>query len=127
MPGAIGYVELVYAIQNNLPYASVRNSAGAYIAPSISSVTAALETGRIPDDFRFSIVNPAGEQAYTIAGTTWLLVYQQQTNPEKGKKMVEFLKWAMNQGEQMAPPLNYAPLPAGLVKRVLAEIDGITY
>jgi phosphate transport system substrate-binding protein len=127
MPGSIGYVELVYATQNNLPSASVKNSSGKYIAPSISSVTAALETARIPDDFRFSMVNPPGEEAYPIAGTTWLLVYQEQTNPEKGKKMVEFLKWAMNQGEQMAPPLHYAPLPPGLIKRVLVEIDGIKY
>ncbi len=127
MPGAIGYVELVYAIQNKLPFASVKNSSGKYIAPSISSVTAALATARIPDDFRFSIVNPPGEEAYPIAGTTWLLVYQQQTNPEKGKKMVEFLKWAMNQGERMAPPLLYAPLPPDLIKRVLTEIDGIKY
>jgi phosphate transport system substrate-binding protein len=127
MPGAIGYVELVYAIQNNLPFASVKNSSGNYIVPSISSVTAALETARIPDDFRFSIVNPPGKEAYPIAGTTWLLVYQEQANPEKGKKMVEFLKWAMNQGEQMAPPLYYAPLPPDLIKRVLAEIDRITY
>jgi phosphate transport system substrate-binding protein len=127
MPGAIGYVELVYAVQNKLPFASVKNSSGKYIAPSISSVTAALATARIPDDFRFSIVNPPGEEAYPIAGTTWLLVYQQQTNPEKGKKMVEFLKWAMNQGERMAPPLLYAPLPPDLIKRVLTEIDGIKY
>jgi phosphate transport system substrate-binding protein len=127
MPGAIGYVELVYAIQNNLPYASVKNSSGTYVVPSISSVTAALETARIPDDFRFSIVNPTGKEAYPIAGTTWLLVYQEQTNPEKGKKMVEFLKWAMNRGEQLAPPLDYAPLPPGLITRVLAEIDGIKY
>jgi phosphate transport system substrate-binding protein len=72
-------------------------------------------------------VNPPGEKAYPIAGTTWLLVYQDQTNPEKGKKMVEFLKWAMTQGEQMAPPLQYTPLPSNLIKGVLAEIDGIKY
>jgi phosphate transport system substrate-binding protein len=127
MPGAIGYVELVYAVQNNLPYASVRNSSGSYIVPSITSVSAALETATVPDDFRFSIVNPSGKNAYPIAGATWLLVYQEQTNAEKGKKMIEFLKWAMNQGEEMAPPLHYAPLPPPLIKRVLAEIDGIKY
>lgn len=127
MPGAIGYVELAYAVQNNMPCASVRNSSGNYIAPTISSVTAALATARIPDDFRFSVVNPPGEEAYPIAGVTWLLVYEQQTDPEKGKKMVEFLKWAMNKGEQMAPALDYAPLPPSLIKRVEAEIDGITY
>jgi phosphate transport system substrate-binding protein len=127
MPGAIGYVEMVYAVQNNLPFASVKNSSGNFVTPSITSVTAALETAKIPDDFRFSIVNPPGAEAYPIAGTTWLLVYQEQANAEKGKKIVEFLKWAMNQGEQMAPQLNYAPLPPSLIKRVQAEIEGIKY
>jgi phosphate transport system substrate-binding protein len=127
MPGAIGYVELVYAIQNNLPFASIRNSSGNYIAPSIAAVTAALETAKVPDDFRFSMVNPPGADAYPIAGATWLLVYQQQTNQKKGEKIVNFLKWAMAEGEKEAPSLNYAPLPPALVKRVLAEIDGIKY
>jgi phosphate transport system substrate-binding protein len=126
-PGAIGYVELVYAVQNNMPFASVKNSAGNFIAPSIASVTAALGTAKVPDDFRFSMVNPPGADGYPIAGATWLLVYQEQTNPEKGKKLVEFLKWMMNQGEQMAPQLNYAPLPPDLIKRVQGEIDGIKF
>jgi len=127
MPGAIGYVELVYAMQNKLPFASVKNSAGNYIAPSISSVSAALETANIPADFRFSMVNPPGAEAYPVAGATWLLVYQHQTDSKKGEKIDQFLKWAMNEGEKMAPPLNYAPLPPSLVKRVIAEIDSITY
>ncbi len=127
MPGAIGYVELVYAVQNQLPYASVKNAAGNFIAASVQSVTAALATATIPDDFRFSMVNPSGPDAYPIAGATWLLVYQQQPNPAKGRKMVEFLKWAMNEGEEIAPQLNYAPLPPDLRKRVLAEIAGIRY
>jgi phosphate transport system substrate-binding protein len=127
LPGAVGYVELAYAIQNHLPYASVKNAAGNYVAPSVESVVAALEAATVPDDFRFSMVNSPGPNAYPIAGATWLLVYQQQRNSEKGKKMVEFLKWAMNEGENMAPPLDYAPLPPALSKRVLAEIDGIRY
>ncbi|MGA2174940.1 MAG: phosphate ABC transporter substrate-binding protein PstS [Verrucomicrobiota bacterium] len=127
MPLSIGYVELVYAIQNKLPYASVKNAAGNYIGPSIDSVSAALAAAKIPADFRFSMVNPSGERAYPIAGATWLLVYQQQHDPQKGRKMVEFLKWAMKEGERMAPPLNYAPLPASLVERVLAEIGEIKY
>jgi phosphate transport system substrate-binding protein len=127
MPSSIGYVELVYAIQNSLPYASVKNAAGNYIAPSIASVTAALATARIPADFRFSMVNPPGDKAYPIAGATWLLLYQQQRDPQKGEKIVQFLKWAMRDGERMAPPLNYVPLPAALVDRVLAEIGQIKY
>jgi phosphate transport system substrate-binding protein len=127
MPGAIGYVELVYAIQNKMPYASVKNAAGNYIVPSIASVTAALEGASIPADFRFSMVNPPGAEAYPIAGATWLLIYEQQRDAAKGKKMVEFLHWAMKEGEQMAPALNYAPLPQGLVSRVTQEIDKIKY
>lgn len=127
MSGSIGYVELVYAVQNKLPYASVKNSSGNYISPTIESVTAALDAATIPADFRFSMVNPPGAQAYPISGTTWLLVYAQQTDPAKGKKLVEFLHWAMSTGEQMAPALNYAPLPPSLVSRVTQEIDGIKY
>jgi phosphate transport system substrate-binding protein len=127
MPGAIGYVELVYAVQQKLPFASVKNTAGNYIVPSIESVTAALATAKIPGDFRFSMVNPPGEKAYPISGTTWLLVYQKQANAAKGKKLVEFLKWAVTRGQTMAPPLNYAPLPDDLAKNVLKEIDSITY
>jgi phosphate transport system substrate-binding protein len=127
LPGAIGYVELVYAMQNSLPYATVKNAAGNYISPSVQSVTSALEGAKIPDDFRFSMVNAPGAQAYPIAGATWLLVYQRQANPEKGRKLVEFLKWALTEGERLAPPLNYAPLPPSLDARVLKEIDEIKY
>jgi len=127
MPGSIGYVELVYAVQQKLPFASVKNAAGHYVVPSIASVTAALATANIPGDFRFSMVNPPGEKAYPIAGTTWLLVYQKQANAAKGKKLVEFLRWAETQGQAMAPPLHYAPLPDELSKRVLKEIDSITF
>jgi len=127
MPGAIGYVELAYAMQNHLPFASVKNAAGNYVAPSVESVMAAFAAATIPDDFRFSMVNSPGPNAYPIAGATWLLLYQQQRNSEKGKKMVEFLKWAVNEGETMAPQLDYAPLPPALSKRVLAEIDSIRY
>jgi phosphate transport system substrate-binding protein len=125
--GAIGYVELVYAIQQKLPFASVKNPAGHYVTASIESVTAALATAKIPADFRFSMVNAPGEKAYPISGTTWLLVYQKQTDPVKGKKLVEFLKWAETKGQAMASPLSYAPLPADLSKRVLEEIDSITW
>jgi phosphate transport system substrate-binding protein len=125
MPGAIGYIELVYAIQNDMPFADVKNAAGNYIAPSIKSVTAALDTAEIPEDFRFSMVNPPGAEAYPIAGATWLLVYETQQDKEKKEKLVEFLKWAMNDGEKMAPELHYAPLPASLIERVRAEINQI--
>ncbi len=127
VPGAIGYIELAYAVQNQLPYADMKNASGSYITPSLESVTAALATATIPDDFRFSMVNPPGADAYPIAGTTWLLVYQQQKDPIKGKKLVAFLKWAYLEGEKMATSLNYAPLPDNVVRRVLQRIDEIQF
>jgi phosphate transport system substrate-binding protein len=124
-PGAIGYVELIYAVQNKMPYAEVKNSAGQFVKPTIESVTAALATADIPDDFRFSMTNAPGKDAYPITGATWLLVYQQQKDAAKGKKLVEFLKWALTKGEGMAKDLNYAPLPDEVQQRVLKRIDEI--
>jgi phosphate transport system substrate-binding protein len=124
-PGAIGYVELIYAIQNKMPYAEVKNAAGHFVKPTIESVTAALATAEIPDDFRFSLTNAPGRDAYPIAGATWLLVYAQQKDAVKGKKLVEFLKWALTKGEAMAKNLDYAPLPESVQQRVLKRIDEI--
>jgi phosphate transport system substrate-binding protein len=124
-PGAIGYVELIYAIQNKMPDAQVKNAAGEFVEPTITSVTAALSTAEIPDDFRFSITNAPGKDAYPICGATWLLVYEQSKDSAKGKKLVEFLKWALTKGEQMAKDLNYAPLPDNVQQRVLKRIDDI--
>ena len=126
-PGALGYVELIYAIQNKMPYADVKNSAGDFVKPTIESVTAALGTADIPDDFRFSMTNAPGKDAYPIAGTTWLLVYEQQKDPKKGQKLVEFLKWALTKGEAMAKNLDYAPLPESVQQRVLKRIGEIKY
>jgi phosphate transport system substrate-binding protein len=124
-PGALGYVELIYAVQNKMPYAEVKNSAGKFVKPSLESITAAMATAQIPDDFRFSMTNAPGESAYPIAGATWLLVYQQQKDAGKGKKLVEFLKWAAKDGEKMAMDLQYAPLPESVQQRVLKRIDEI--
>ena len=127
LSGAVGYVELIYANQNKLPFADLKNAAGNFIAPSLDSVTAALATAKIPDDFRFSMVNAPGDQAYPISGATWLLVYEQQKNADKGKKLVEFLNWALISGETVAPSLDYAPLPAAVQQRVLERIKTIKY
>src|SRR6266853_448663 len=124
-PGAVGYVELIYAKQNKMPYANVKNSAGEFVKATPDSVTAALATADVPDDFRFSMTNAPGSNAYPIAGATWLLVYEQQKNPAKAKKLVEFLKWALTKGEGMAKDLNYAPLPDEVQQRVLKRIDEI--
>ena len=124
-PGALGYVELIYAIQNKMPVAQVKNADGSYVSPTTDSVTAALSAAEIPDDFRFSMTNSPGASSYPIAGVTWLLVYEKQDNREKGQKMVEFLKWALTKGEDMAQPLDYAPLPQALRDRVLKRISEI--
>ena len=126
-PNAIGYVELSYAIQNKMPYAEVKNQTGNLIKPTLDSVTAALATAEIPDDFRFSMTNAPGHDAYPIAGATWLLVYQQQRDHAKGEKLVQFLKWAGTEGEKMAKDLDYAPLPENVQQRVLEEIGTIKY
>jgi phosphate transport system substrate-binding protein len=124
-PGALGYVELIYAVQNKMPYAEVKNAAENFVKPSLESITAALATADIPDDFRFSMTNAPGKDAYPIAGATWLLVYQQQKDAAKGKKLVEFLKWSLTDGEKMAKDLQYASLPESVQQRVLKRIEEI--
>ena len=118
-PGAIGYVELAYVKQNRLPYAEVKNAAGEWVAPTIESVTAAAAGAAraLPPttDFRVSIVNAPGRVAYPISSFTWLLVYANQTDATKGKKLVDFLRWAFHEGEGLASSLDYAPLPANMV------------
>jgi phosphate transport system substrate-binding protein len=127
LPGTIGYVELAYTHQNKLPVAQIKNAAGNFITPSLESITESLSAAKIPDDFRFSMVNPPGEKAYPISGATWLLVYEQQSDPAKGKKLVEFLQWALTKGEAMASALDYAPLPESLENRVLERVKTIKY
>jgi phosphate transport system substrate-binding protein len=124
-PGAIGYVELIYAVQNKMPYATVKNAAGEFVKATAESITAAIATAQIPDDFRFSMTNAPGKDSYPISGATWLLVYEQQKDAAKGKKLVEFLKWALTTGEPMATELHYAPLPEELRTRVLKRVDEI--
>ncbi|GFO69032.1 phosphate-binding protein [Geomonas limicola] len=119
-PYTIGYVELAYAFENKLPYASLKNSAGSFVEPSIASTTAAARGAAksMPADFRISLVNQPGKDAYPIVGFTWLLVYQDQKDKAKGKKLVDFLKWELHQGQKMADKLLYAPLPANVAKMV---------
>ncbi len=126
-PGAIGYVELAYAHQNNLPYAEMKNSTGIYMSPTLDSVTAALASATIPEDFRFSMVDSPGTTAYPIAGTTWLLVYAEQKDHAKGEKLVQFLKWAYTDGEKLAPGLDYSPLSDNVIKRALDRVNSIKY
>ncbi|HEX7019442.1 MAG TPA: phosphate ABC transporter substrate-binding protein PstS [Gemmatimonadaceae bacterium] len=121
-PGAIGYVELSYARQNNLPSAQIQNAAGEWVAPTLESVTAAAAdaAAKLPanTDYRISIVNAQGKGVYPIASFTWILVYKNQQNATKGKKLIDFLRWGLHDGEKDASALDYAPLPASMVTRL---------
>jgi phosphate transport system substrate-binding protein len=128
-PGAIGYVELAYAKQNKLPFASIQNASGNFVAPSPEGMTAAAAAvaQNLPGntDYRLSIVNAAGADAYPISSFTWILVYAQQTDSVKGRKLRDFLKWALTEGESQAASLDYAPLPASMATRLTARLDSI--
>ena len=117
-PGTIGYVELIYALQNKIPYGAVKNKAGTYLKASLESVTAAAaaSAASMPADFRVSITDADGKDAYPISSYTWLLLYESPTDKAKGKKMVEFMRWAITDGEAYAKDLGYAPLPDSVVK-----------
>jgi len=128
-PGAIGYVELAYAKQNNLAIAAVQNKAGKMIIASVPAVTAAAAgvARSLPanTDYRISIVNAPGADSYPISSFTWILVYRHQRDAVKGKKLVDFLNWALTDGEAEAPPLDYAPLPAEMASAVQARLATI--
>ena len=129
LAGSIGYVELIYARQNKIPYASIKNASGADVDATIESITAAaagVAKGLPKDtDFRVSIVNAPGKGAYPIASMTWLLVYEHQTDATKGKKLVDFLKWMTVDGQKSAASLDYAPLPAAIIKQLQSRIATI--
>lgn len=125
-PGSFGYVELIYAKNNSLPYAHIRNKAGQFIEPTSHSVSAAamgaLKT--IPKDFRVSITHPDGIDSYPISGFTYLLVYQNMPK-DIGQKLTQFLKWELTVGQKFAESLHYAPLPKPLISRVEAKLNDI--
>ena len=123
--GAIGYVELIYALSNGLGFAQIQNSAGKFIVPSLASVTSAAASAKLkPDtDFRVSITNPPGDDAYPIASFTWLLIQKDGKDAAKAKLIKDFLTWMITpEAQQMAEGLKYAPLPADVVKLVQARL-----
>jgi len=123
--GAIGYVELIYALSNGLGFAQIQNSAGKFIEPSLASVTSAAASAKLkPDtDFRVSITNPPGDDAYPIASFTWLLIQKDGKDAAKAKLIKDFLTWMITpEAQQMAEGLKYAPLPTGVVKLVQARL-----
>jgi phosphate transport system substrate-binding protein len=126
-PGSIGYAELAYAKQNRLTYALMQNASGNYVDASIASITAAAAGAKLPPttDYRVSIVNAAGKDAYPISSFTWLLIYRNQADATKGKQLKDFLKWAYSDGEKSAAALDYAPLPGDMTKRLIARLDSI--
>jgi phosphate transport system substrate-binding protein len=126
-PGAIGYVELIYALQTKISYGAVQNMAGEFVLASEASVTAAAAAAaaQMPADFRVSITNAPGKGAYPISSFTWLLLYENPKDKNQSKIMVEFVKWALSDGQKFAGSLGYAPLPAEVVKLELAALQKV--
>jgi phosphate transport system substrate-binding protein len=123
-PGSLGYVELIYALQNKIAYGSVENMAGESVKASVQSVTAAANeaAAKMPADFRVSITNAPGKGVYPISSFTWLLLYESPKDKAQAKAMVDFMKWALSDGQKYCGDLGYAPLPESVVKLELAAL-----
>ncbi len=128
-PYSIGYVTLIYALQNNVPFGSVKNADGIYIHPTIESVSAAAANAAriVPKDLRFSITNAPGKTSYPISSATWLIVYVNQTNYTVAKETVQFLHWVLTEGQKMEPALDYAPIPGPIQKLELNLLRKVNY
>jgi phosphate transport system substrate-binding protein len=122
MDGAIGYIELIYAEQNKIPFGSVKNASGQYVKASLQSTTAAAAGVKVPDDFRVSITNAPGKDAYPISTFTWLLVPAKNKDANKQKVLFAFLNWMITDGQKMTSQLSYAPLPEAVATKVKATI-----
>jgi phosphate transport system substrate-binding protein len=126
MQGAIGYIELIYAVQNKIPYGVVKNAAGDFVKASLESVTAAAASApKMPADFRVSITNAPGKDAYPISSFTWLLIPAQSKDAAKGKIIADFLNWMVNDGQKMTADLTYAPLPDNVAAKVKEAIKQV--
>ena len=126
LEGSIGYIELIYAVENKITYGSVKNAAGNFVKASLDGVTdAAASVKTMPADFRVSITNAPGKTAYPISSFTWLLIPVQAKDPKKGKIIADFLDWMLSDGQKMTSQLSYAPLPANVVEKVKASIKQI--
>jgi phosphate transport system substrate-binding protein len=126
LQGSIGYVELIYAVQNKITYGSVKNSAGAFVKASLQGVTAAAASApKMPADFRVSITDAPGKDAYPISSFTWLLVPQQSKDPAKGKILADFLNWMVSSGQSLTSDLAYAPLPESVAAKVKETIKQV--
>jgi phosphate transport system substrate-binding protein len=126
-PGALGYVELAYVVANNFPYAVVQNAAGNYVAPSLDGAKIdASNVTNIPSDLRFYVVNAPGAESYPISGFSWVIVYQHQSNADKGEALANMLWWMTHDGQSYSSALTYVPLPSGIVSRDEAQIKSMT-
>ena len=126
LPGSIGYVELIYAVQNKIDYGSVRNSSGAFLKADLASTTAAAASVKsMPNDFRVSITNAPGKDAYPISSFTWLLIPEKSKDEKKGKILADFLNWMVNDGQKLVADLSYAPLPASVAEKVKGAIKQV--
>jgi len=126
LQGSIGYVELIYAVQNKISYGAVKNAAGNFVKATLEGVTEAAASAKaMPADFRVSITNAPGKTAYPISSFTWLLIPAQAKDPKKGKIIADFLDWMVNDGQKMASQLSYAPLPDSVVEKVKAAVKQI--
>ena len=126
LQGSIGYVELIYAVENKITYGSVKNAAGNFVKASLDGVTeAAASVKTMPEDFRVSITNAPGKTAYPISSFTWLLIPEQSSDPKKGKILANFLEWMVTDGQKMTTQLSYAPLPASVVEKVKVAIKQV--
>ena len=121
--GAIGYVELIYALQNKIPYGAVKNAAGVFVKADLQNTSAASNGVKIPNDYRVSITNSPNKDAYPISTFTWLLIPTKPADANKGKMIKDFLSWMIDDGEKMVESLNYAPLPPELQGRVKNTIQ----
>ena len=126
LPGSIGYIELIYAVENKIPYGSVKNAAGNFVKASLDGVTeAAASVKAMPADFRVSITNAPGKTAYPISSFTWLLIPEAAKDAKKGKILADFLDWMLTDGQKMTAQLSYAPLPAGVVEKVKVAVKKV--
>jgi phosphate transport system substrate-binding protein len=126
-PGALGYVELGYASRDRIDMARMQNASGAFVPPSVEGAraAAAAAVGRMPNDFRVSITNAPGEDVYPISSFTWMLLYQKPRDRVRAQRMVEFMRWALTDGQKLAPDLGYAPLPPEIVALEMTALETI--
>ena len=126
MQGSIGYVELIYAVENKITYGSVKNASSNFVKATLEGVTeAAASVKSMPADFRVSITNAPGKTAYPISSFTWLLIPEQSKDPKKGKILSDFLNWMVTDGQKMTTQLSYAPLPENVAEKVKAAIKQV--